>query len=73
MAWASHHDSDERKTIAGPAAGGQAKRPVSPRRLANTPQIEATLSLAGHTGNPAASPLAVRTGGFGGVSALSNI
>ena len=50
--------------------GGTSEAARLAERLASTPRIEATLSLAGRTGNPAASPLAVRTGGFGGVSGL---
>ncbi len=50
--------------------GGTSEAARLAERLASTPRIAATLSLAGRTVNPAASPLAVRTGGFGGVSGL---
>lgn len=38
--------------------------------LAGHPELEAVLSLAGRTQHPAASPLPVRIGGFGGVEGL---
>ncbi len=41
------------------------------RRLADEKIVAATLSLAGRTANPIASPLPVRVGGFGGVAGLS--
>ena len=51
--------------------GGTSEAAHLAERLASTPGIAATLSLAGRTINPAASPLPVRTGGFGGVSGLT--
>lgn len=39
--------------------------------LAETPNIDAVLSLAGRTQHPAAAPLRVRIGGFGGVEGLA--
>ena len=51
--------------------GGTSEAAHLAERLASTPAIAATLSLAGRTVNPAASPLPVRTGGFGGVSGLA--
>ena len=51
--------------------GGTSEAARLAERLASTPGIAATLSLAGRTINPAASPLPVRTGGFGGVSGLA--
>lgn len=38
--------------------------------LAGRPEVEAVLSLAGRTQHPAASPLPVRIGGFGGVEGM---
>ncbi len=40
-------------------------------RLAERPEFEATLSLAGRTGQPMAQPIACRIGGFGGVAGLA--
>ena len=51
--------------------GGTSEAARLAERLASAPAIAATLSLAGRTINPAASPLPVRTGGFGGVSGLT--
>jgi precorrin-6A/cobalt-precorrin-6A reductase len=51
--------------------GGTSEAVHLAERLVSTPGIAATLSLAGRTANPAASPLPVRTGGFGGVSGLA--
>jgi precorrin-6A/cobalt-precorrin-6A reductase len=51
--------------------GGTSEAAHLAERLAGTPVIAATLSLAGRTINPAASPLPVRTGGFGGITGLA--
>jgi precorrin-6A/cobalt-precorrin-6A reductase len=40
------------------------------RRLAGRADVQATLSLAGRTKSPAASPVPTRIGGFGGVAGL---
>jgi len=40
------------------------------RRLADEPDVEAVLSLAGATANPAPAPIARRIGGFGGPEGL---
>jgi precorrin-6A/cobalt-precorrin-6A reductase len=51
--------------------GGTSEAALLAERLASIPDIEATLSLAGRTANPSASPLPVRIGGFGGVAGLA--
>ena len=51
--------------------GGTTEASELARRLAGRADVAATLSLAGRTKNPAASPLPTRTGGFGGVAGLS--
>lgn len=51
--------------------GGTREAAHLAERLASTLGITATLSLAGRTINPAASPLPVRTGGFGGTEGLA--
>ena len=50
--------------------GGTSEAAVLARRLAGSPDIDATLSLAGRTRAPAAQPLPTRAGGFGGVEGL---
>jgi precorrin-6A/cobalt-precorrin-6A reductase len=52
--------------------GGTTEAASLADRLAREKGISATLSLAGRTANPAASPLPVRTGGFGGIAGLSD-
>ena len=51
--------------------GGTREARLLAERLAVRPGVEATLSLAGATRRPAASPLATRVGGFGGVDGLA--
>jgi precorrin-6A/cobalt-precorrin-6A reductase len=41
-------------------------------RLADRPDLEVTLSLAGRTASPARQPVPVRRGGFGGVAGLAD-
>ena len=47
--------------------GGTTEASRLARALAERPDIEATLSLAGRTVDPAAQPIATRIGGFGGI------
>ncbi|HET6389039.1 cobalt-precorrin-6A reductase [Hyphomicrobium sp.] len=51
--------------------GGTTEAAALARALADDKRLAATLSLAGRTANPVASPLPVRIGGFGGVDGLS--
>ncbi|HXT09794.1 MAG TPA: cobalt-precorrin-6A reductase [Roseiarcus sp.] len=51
--------------------GGTSEASQLARRLAERGDIEATLSLAGRTARPAASPLPTRVGGFGGAEGLA--
>jgi precorrin-6A/cobalt-precorrin-6A reductase len=50
--------------------GGSSEASALARLVAGEPRIEATLSLAGRTQHPAAAPIALRVGGFGGVEGL---
>jgi precorrin-6A/cobalt-precorrin-6A reductase len=50
--------------------GGSSEASRLARSLADHAGIEATLSLAGRTANPAPAPLPTRVGGFGGVDGL---
>lgn len=50
--------------------GGTSEASELARRLSARDDIDATLSLAGRTSRPAASPLQTRIGGFGGVDGL---
>jgi len=50
--------------------GGSSEASALARLLAGRRDIEATLSLAGRTSNPAPTPIASRSGGFGGVAGL---
>ncbi len=50
--------------------GGTTEAAALARLLAERPGIEAMISLAGRTQNPAARPIAHRIGGFGGVEGL---
>jgi precorrin-6A/cobalt-precorrin-6A reductase len=52
--------------------GGTTEAAALGRRLASSNNIVATLSLAGRTADPAASALAVRLGGFGGIDGLKD-
>jgi precorrin-6A/cobalt-precorrin-6A reductase len=51
--------------------GGTSEASELARRLSARDDIAATLSLAGRTSRPAASPLPSRIGGFGGVEGLA--
>jgi precorrin-6A/cobalt-precorrin-6A reductase len=51
--------------------GGTSQASELARALADRPDVEATLSLAGRTSAPAASPLPTRIGGFGGAEGLA--
>lgn len=51
--------------------GGTAEASALAQRIADHPEIRATLSLAGRTRRPRASALATRYGGFGGADGLS--
>ena len=51
--------------------GGTSEASELARRLAGRGDVEATLSLAGRTSRPAASPLPTRSGGFGGIEGLT--
>ncbi len=50
--------------------GGSTEASALARLLAVDQRFEATLSLAGRTASPRAQPIAVRSGGFGGVEGL---
>jgi len=50
--------------------GGSSEASAIARLLAERPGMEATLSLAGRTAQPANAPIAMRIGGFGGVDGL---
>ena len=51
--------------------GGTAQASALGEALARQPAIDATLSLAGRTQTPDASPLKTRSGGFGGAAGLA--
>ena len=51
--------------------GGTTEASRLARALADRPDIEATLSLAGRTIDPAAQPIPTRVGGFGGAAGLA--
>src|SRR4029079_11430620 len=53
-----------------PGGAGDARHLA--QRLANRTDLAVTLSLAGRTGSPAAQPVPVRTGGFGGAPGLAD-
>jgi precorrin-6A/cobalt-precorrin-6A reductase len=50
--------------------GGSSEASALAGLLAGRPDIEATLSLAGRTAQPAPAPIAMRSGGFGGLEGL---
>ena len=50
--------------------GGTTEAAALARHLAERPDIEATLSLAGRTSRPVPPPIPCRTGGFGGAAGL---
>lgn len=52
--------------------GGTTEATRLAERLATRPDIEATLSYAGRTDAPAAQPIPVRIGGFGGAEGLAH-
>jgi precorrin-6A/cobalt-precorrin-6A reductase len=52
--------------------GGTTEARLLAERLALRPDLSATLSLAGRTASPAALPLPVRIGGFGGAAGLAD-
>lgn len=51
--------------------GGTTEASRLAKALADRPDVEATLSLAGRTEAPAAQPIPTRIGGFGGVDGLA--
>jgi precorrin-6A/cobalt-precorrin-6A reductase len=51
--------------------GGTSEASALARRLAGEPDLEAVLSLAGATANPAPAPIPRRVGGFGGPEGLA--
>ena len=51
--------------------GGTSEASALARRLAGEPDLEAVLSLAGATANPAPAPIPQRVGGFGGPEGLA--
>lgn len=51
--------------------GGTTEASRLARALADRPELEATLSLAGRTEAPAAQPIPTRIGGFGGIDGLA--
>lgn len=51
--------------------GGTSEANALAARMAESPGVDATLSLAGRTQNPRLPPIACRIGGFGGVEGLA--
>ena len=51
--------------------GGTTEGSTLARLLAGRPRIEAVLSLAGRTANPAPAPIPMRVGGYGGAEGLA--
>lgn len=51
--------------------GGTTEASALARLIAGDPRFDATLSLAGRTAAPAEQPVAMRSGGFGGVAGLA--
>lgn len=51
--------------------GGTTEASRLAKALAERPDIDATLSLAGRTADPAAQPIPTRIGGFGGIDGLA--
>ncbi|MCF6200325.1 MAG: precorrin-6A/cobalt-precorrin-6A reductase, partial [Hyphomicrobiaceae bacterium] len=51
--------------------GGTYEARLLAERLASRTDLDITLSLAGRTKTPAAQPVPVRTGGFGGAKGLA--
>jgi precorrin-6A/cobalt-precorrin-6A reductase len=52
--------------------GGSTQATALARRIANRPDLDAVLSLAGRTRNPAPSAIPFRIGGFGGIAGLKS-
>ena len=52
--------------------GGSTEASVLARLIAEQPEFEAILSLAGRTQNPKPAPVGTRSGGFGGVAGLAS-
>jgi precorrin-6A/cobalt-precorrin-6A reductase len=50
--------------------GGTTEASALARQVAGDPRLAPILSLAGRTANPRAQPIAMRTGGFGGIEGL---
>ena len=50
--------------------GGTTEASALARQVAGDPRVAPILSLAGRTANPRPQPIAVRTGGFGGIDGL---
>jgi precorrin-6A/cobalt-precorrin-6A reductase len=50
--------------------GGTTEASALARQVAGDPRLAPILSLAGRTANPRAQPIAMRTGGFGGIDGL---
>jgi len=50
--------------------GGTSEASALARQIAGDPRLAPILSLAGRTANPRAQPIAMRTGGFGGIDGL---
>jgi precorrin-6A/cobalt-precorrin-6A reductase len=51
--------------------GGASEASALARRIADDPEVEAILSLAGATANPGPAPIPLRIGGFGGAAGLA--
>jgi precorrin-6A/cobalt-precorrin-6A reductase len=51
--------------------GGTTEASALARRVAGDPRLAPILSLAGRTANPRPQPIAMRTGGFGGIGGLT--
>src|ERR1700677_4216132 len=62
--------SDMRKHIL--ILGGTTEARECAEQLANRSELDVTLSLAGRPASPAAQPVPVRRGGFGGIDGLVN-
>jgi len=65
-------DATSQKPLKILLLGGTSEASLLAKRLADVPDIAATLSLAGRTRNAAASPLPIRVGGFGGADGLAD-
>src|SRR5580704_1678704 len=65
-----HPRPEQRMPLRMLVLGGSSEASALARLLADRPDIEATLSLAGRTARPTPTPIALRSGGFGGVPGL---